>query len=208
MRAGTIILIAMQDSPREAASTLSAPEPSSFAGFLSAIASPDPLSTERSWNREPADDVLTLSYESALKAHSRYRPAAEPSPEPKPVAPVQNAVSTQEHSCGAGARALNQSPNLPGDLKTASITIRMSHSECAQLKQRAAEAGMTVSAYMRSCTFEAETLRGQVKEALAQLRAAATPPDEKPPTKPEQHKRFDWWSRVLPRHTVQPHAQK
>jgi len=58
-------------------------------------------------------------------------------------------------------------------LKEASITIRMSKAECAQLRKRAAEAGLTVSAYMRSCTFEAESLRAMVKEALAQLRSAA-----------------------------------
>ena len=47
----------------------------------------------------------------------------------------------------------------------------MSEVESAQLRQRAAEAGLTISAYLRSCTFEAESLRAQVKETLAQLRA-------------------------------------
>jgi len=36
--------------------------------------------------------------------------------------------------------------------------------------QAGREAGLTVSAYLRSCTFEAEALRAQVKEALAELR--------------------------------------
>ena len=49
----------------------------------------------------------------------------------------------------------------------------MSKAECAQLHRRAAEAGLTVSAYLRSCTFEAESLRAMVKEAMAQLRSAA-----------------------------------
>ncbi len=57
--------------------------------------------------------------------------------------------------------------------KSASVTMRMTGGECAQLHQRAAEAGLTVSAYLRSCAFEVETLRAQVKEALAQLSAAA-----------------------------------
>jgi len=47
---------------------------------------------------------------------------------------------------------------------------RLSQTECGQLRTRAAEAGLSISAYLRSCTFEAETLRSQVKEALAQLR--------------------------------------
>jgi hypothetical protein len=60
------------------------------------------------------------------------------------------------------------------DLKNSSITIRMSKAECAQLHSRAAEAGLTVSAYLRSCTFEAESLRAMVKDAMAQLRSAQT----------------------------------
>ncbi len=51
--------------------------------------------------------------------------------------------------------------------------MRMTEEECVQLHHRAAEAGLTVSAYLRSCAFEVETLRAQVKEALAQLNAAS-----------------------------------
>jgi predicted DNA binding CopG/RHH family protein len=68
--------------------------------------------------------------------------------------------------------------------KSSSIHIRLSAAESAQLKQRAAEAGLTVSAYLRSCVLEAESLRAQVKQALAQLRA--TPIAEKPRR---------WWQR-------------
>ena len=60
---------------------------------------------------------------------------------------------------------------LDRNLKSASITIRLSKVECAQLRKRAAEAGLTVSAYLRSCTFEAESLRALVKDTLAQLRS-------------------------------------
>ncbi len=59
------------------------------------------------------------------------------------------------------------------DLRTASITIRLSEAECARLRQRAAEAGLTVSAYLRSCVLEADALRAQVKQALAEIKAAA-----------------------------------
>ena len=60
-------------------------------------------------------------------------------------------------------------------LRSASVTIRLSKAECARLHQRAAEAGVTVSAYLRSCTFEAEALRAQVKAALAELRIGDSP---------------------------------
>jgi len=64
--------------------------------------------------------------------------------------------------------------SLAENRKSASITIRLSNPECAQIHQRAAAAGPTVSAYLRSCILEAESLRAQVKEALAQL-CSATP---------------------------------
>ena len=54
----------------------------------------------------------------------------------------------------------------------------MSKAECAQLHRRAAEDGLTVSAYLRSCTFEAESLRAMVKDTLAQLRSVT--PQAKP----------------------------
>jgi hypothetical protein len=81
----------------------------------------------------------------------------EPAARPAPVAAAPTARAAFER-----------------ELKCASITIRLSQDECAQLRQRAAEAGLTVSAYLRSCTFEAESLRAMVKDTLAQLRAATT----------------------------------
>jgi hypothetical protein len=78
------------------------------------------------------------------------------------------------------------------NLKDASITIRMSKAECAQLHRRAAEAGLTVSAYLRSCTFEAESLRAMVKDTLAQLRSATSPAK---PAHPAPHRRL-WFDRL------------
>ena len=69
---------------------------------------------------------------------------------------------------------------MTGDLRQASVTIRLSQAECARLHERAAEAGVTVSAYLRSCTFEAEALRAEVKAALADLRAAGVQGTEGP----------------------------
>jgi hypothetical protein len=149
-----------------------------------------------------ADDVATLSYESALKAHARYRPTDQSLTQPADSGPF----SYEEASPAASAAApqpvalptaspgpiANQEPTATPDqepsfhraahfernLKNASITIRMSKAECAQLHRRAADAGMTVSAYLRSCTFEAESLRTMVKDTLAQLRSVT--PQAKP----------------------------
>jgi hypothetical protein len=73
----------------------------------------------------------------------------------------------------AREKASSPLPSLAEARKRASVTIRLSEPEYEQLHQRAAEAGLTISAYLRSCTFEAEALRAQVKEALADLRADA-----------------------------------
>jgi hypothetical protein len=85
---------------------------------------------------------------------------------------------------------------LDENRRRSSVTVRLSEAESAQLQKRAAEAGLTVSAYLRSCTFEAETLRAQVKAALAELRAA------RPGAKTEVVARSSWpgsWCRWMVR---------
>lgn len=96
-----------------------------------------------------------------------------------------------------------QVPHLAKDQKrkTASITIRLTDAEETQLHERARAAQLSVSAYLRSCIFEAESLRAQVKEALGQIRAAAqADPSHQPLSQPAS----SWRNRLLPhwrRHT-------
>jgi hypothetical protein len=165
------------------------PTPSSFAGFLAALTQPDKVAEDRDtkqtsnkaqdWKDELlADDVATLSYEQALRSHARYH-ADEPvafGAEAAPVAPVEVAVPEAE-----AVPDVSTSPAKT--LKGASITIRLSREEDAQLRQRATEAGLTVSAYIRSCTFEAESLRALVKDTLSQLRAGGAPPELESPNR-------------------------
>lgn len=198
--------------------TASSPSPTSpsFAGLLAALAAPaqtaDALANKPSpsakrtaitWNDDDlADDVATLSYESALKAHARYRPTDQsltqlPNPVPfsfdeVPATAPQPASRIAAYPASRAAvnpePASNRLPpaRLERNLKDASITIRMSQAECAQLHQRAAEAGLSVSAYLRSCTFEAESLRAMVKDTMAQLRSGQTQPK---PAAPAPHLR-------------------
>ncbi len=180
--------------------TASAPSPNSasFAGLLAALASPaqKPASA---WNDDDLeDDVATLSYERALRTHTRYR-SASLTDHPLTEAPASE-VARSDAQAQAEAESFKQvasdfaassrlaemtaktetesnrlrSVQFERNLKDASITIRMSKAECAQLHRRAAEAGLTVSAYLRSCTFEAESLRTMVKETLTQLRTATS----------------------------------
>jgi hypothetical protein len=162
---------------------LATPAQNSSAG--EGLSSPGRKSASPWSDDDLADDVATLSYESALRAHARYRStdfadqsltqAADPAPfhyeESFPAA----AVATGQEAATPAADPEPEPDRLSAtpfqrNLKDASITIRMSKAECAQLHRRAAEAGLTVSAYLRSCTLEAETLRAMVKETLAQLR--------------------------------------
>jgi hypothetical protein len=121
-----------------------------------------------SWSDdELAEDVATISYEQALRGNMQSSPGNS--------SPFSGAAQSKN---GAGrisdANAASAASTKP--LKTASITIRLSEPECAQLRLRAAEAGLTVSAYLRSCTQEVESLRAQVKQALAELRNSARQP--------------------------------
>jgi hypothetical protein len=81
---------------------------------------------------------------------------------------------------------------IEGKHKSASVTVRLSEEENAQLRERAAEAGLTISAYLRSCTLEAETLRAQVKQALTALRAASLE-EQRFPHDPEAQAPRRWW---------------
>jgi predicted DNA binding CopG/RHH family protein len=185
------------------------PIPSSFAGMLAALATPakKPVASVSPWeNDELGDDVATLSYESALRTHGRYRATDQsltqmPDPELYRVeeAALGATAAIKESAQSSATPEQNRFRHayLERSLKDASITIRMSKAESAQLHRRAAEAGVTVSAYLRSCTFEAESLRAMVKETLAQLRAATAP------AKSEQPRQFwlgglgGWLARVL-----------
>jgi hypothetical protein len=140
-----------------------------------------------------APDIATLTYDRALRTHSRYRPAPNPYPAPNtlpdtapatfsPKADPNPSAASPASDAGSAPSAAALS-KLEQSRKRASITIRLTQSECAQLQQRAAEAGLTLSAYLRSCTIEVETLRAQVKQALAELRAAR-------PANPHSHRRM------------------
>lgn len=227
-------MLLFMPQPNATASTSAS---SSFAGLLAALAAPSqnpraPFSdapppgkkSAPAWNDDDlADDIATLSYERALRAHARYRSPAvadqafAPSVEPEPAEPesIQPAFAQQKASPSSLSTAASQpEPQFMADadpessplrarasernLKDASITIRVSKAESAQLHQRAAEAGLTVSAYLRSCTFEAELLRAEVKKALMDLKTGAKqmqPALHSQPLAPEQRRR-SWFGRL------------
>ncbi len=182
---------------------------------MAALAAPQSKRVEAWDNDELEDDVATLSYEKALRTHSRYRPVDDGVAEPKHTADAGSIriceVNPEEirpswdvvlpeavqpsHANASPALPVPPSrapvPSREQSLKCASITIRLSQAECAQLRTRATEAGLSVSAYLRSCTFQAEALRAEVKQALAQLRTGETP-GKPQDAAPPRHSWFHW----------------
>lgn len=169
---------------------------STFAGVLAALtepaAKPEPSVTEAAsgWLNDLKDDVSLLSYERALKAQGCCRPGD------RAAVPVACAGGVDEIAAAPAERASKPFRSRPcvasEELrKRASVTIRMSRAECERLQQRSAEAGLTASAYLRSCAFEVDSLREQVKQALAELRAAELAAKQPLPLAQR------WWLRIF-----------
>lgn len=155
------------------------PTSKSFAGLLASLTTSehDAPSDDTVWaSGELGEGVALLSYEQALRAHALDRPNDRNHWPPVETAGTGAALHEAESS--PAEELWEQASTLPAvsadrDLRSASVTIRVSQAECARLRRRAAEAGLTVSAYLRSCALEAEALRAQVKHALAELKAGS-----------------------------------
>lgn len=179
----------------QTAESAAAPQPSSFAGLLAALAAPASKPSPSWPDADLAEDVVTLSYERALQAHARFRQVAsdeqgmpQAGSEARAEGPKPPAVASPASDQPRVQPQAQVTPPVQADnRKGASVTIRMTRIECEQLRVRATEAGMTISAYLRSCTFEVETLRAQVKDAVAQMRPIG-------PHRAEPSERR-WWQR-------------
>ena len=153
----------------------------SFASLLAGLTSPkvaaEPAKPTDRWSDDLlAEDVATISYERALQARARYLSSDGLSDDARPIEmreEPQEETAVPPRKPPASVRITEWSPlaTLAANRKSASITIRMNEAECRQLRERAAAAGLTISAYLRSCIFEAEELRAQVKQTLSQLRS-------------------------------------
>jgi hypothetical protein len=113
-----------------------------------------------------ADDVTTISYEQALRSARRARMPQETA---RPAPSLKTETGEVRSSPARKTRSRAEKNH-----KAASITIRVTAGEHIQLHERAAAAQLSVSAYIRSCIFEAEALRAEVKEALAQIQSPQT----------------------------------
>jgi hypothetical protein len=160
--------------------------PGSFANLLASVAA---RLQDDGWDDSAlADDISTITYEQALRAARRDRippPATRQLLDTDPDKPASLPISPCKDPCHTG----------PKKSKSASVTIRLTTEEHAQLQERASAAHLSVSAYLRSCIFEAESLRSQVKQALAQMQSASPQATSRTSAETAQN---DWRKRFFP----------
>jgi len=161
----------------------SAPDKSrnSFADLLASLTGK--LQSDGWDNSALEDDVTTISYEEALRSARRSRGVQGAA---APLISTWSETAATSKTCSRKSRSGSEKSH-----KGASITIRVTTEEHAQLQARAAAAEVSVSAYLRSCIFEAEALRAEVKGALAKIQSAQTSAG------PEREVRRWRWGRYL-----------
>jgi hypothetical protein len=120
--------------------------------------------------RLPTDRVASPSSakairRSALRAEKKHTPVRHGWAEATRPHPEQQIPAT-ELSLEIPARQIHL------EHRHAVVSLRLSDAEFDRLRVRAAESGISMSAYMRSCVLDAEHLRAQVKETLSQMRAS------------------------------------
>lgn len=130
---------------------------------------PEPVPTQAAFNTEAIQpDKLSIS--------SAGQQVFEPAPPEKSLAPafgtaLAAALPAEPDSNPAlgpapGPLALVW-PTPPKNERQVAMSLRVAASEQALIKARAAEAGLSVSAYLRQCALEVEKLRAQVHHTLA-----------------------------------------
>jgi hypothetical protein len=169
-----------------------------FAGLLASLTVTE-QPPELAWSGDGLeDDVANVSYEGALKSQRLDSWDGE-GLAPERIAagaktgtgaamgvgerfPAETAdFGFDARSAGAPCRLTITEAELPrvrpnfgsGKQKRVRVTIRLTDTEYAQIRARCDEAGLSVSAYLRTCIEEIDGLRAQVKDTLAQLRGAS-----------------------------------
>ena len=117
-----------------------------------------------------APDTVNLS--SAVPEAHAVAPVKRESTWP-PVfgAMLAEALTPAAHHSGALARIW---PPANRPERQMSMSLRVAASEQALIKARAAEAGISASAYLRQCALEVEQLRAQVQHTLAVIERKST----------------------------------
>lgn len=171
--------------------------------------------SSRTTEAPPPSGIREVTYSSALHASNSRRkvrtdlvlPTQEPTPIPKPArrqartpkptsgrrksSKADSEVVPQKHSALAPAKAAH-SLQRPSN-RVVSLSVRLAAEECALVKSRAADARLSVSAYLRQCVLDVDAMRIFVEKISAELQqtASATHPAFDPallPSLPDQRR--------------------
>ena len=83
-----------------------------------------------------------------------------------PLLDAELAAATEQAAAPAASARRWPGPRR----KCVTISVRLSAAEAKTLRRRADESELSVSDYLRSCVLEADQLRAQVKQVLAEVR--------------------------------------
>jgi hypothetical protein len=145
---------------------------------------PSPVSPRRRGSKRSK-----LAAESPT-AVAQLKPTRKPVEKPRKLRRADHASKeVPEFREVLGASLSNTSSAAVNPDKSVWLTLRVTASEQSLIQARAAEAELSVSAYLRQCAFEVETLREQVQRALLDMRSSVaalpTPQAESaPPIRP------------------------
>jgi hypothetical protein len=162
------------------------PSEQSFAGLLASLTAPERNEPDPAadWGDDQlADDLVTLSGSQGRQARTAQGTDASQA----------SVINDLDGARWNGTIAGEGGASTYRSLRKASVTIRLSDAESKRLRQRATEAGLTVSAYVRSCALEVDALRVQVKQALAEIRTTA---DKVSATAPARRPWLEWMGRI------------
>jgi len=128
---------------------------------------------------QPADERSAVKpAKSKKRASSHHTKSRTCKNKPLPAAKIPPAAKIQDVAIQPAAifrqvlaAQVAPVPTLAVECRTTALSLRVSAGEHSLLKARATEANLSVSAYLRSCLFEVEDLRAQ----LRQLRLAQQP---------------------------------
>ena len=126
--------------------------------------------------REKTAAAKTPEPKSRVARQKNHAPSRAQSPKPSPRKEEKARPAFREVLAEAVKPAEVLVKAQPVELsRQVAISIRLAPSERALIKTRAAEAGITASAYIRQCALEVEQLREQVRQAVAAMDRGATP---------------------------------
>lgn len=132
---------------------------------------PAPVEPQSAKHRKAAKSGKSTKRVAANRRQPRVPRKADAIAAPEPLAFHQ--VLAEKVSILPGAAS--QELAIAERKKTTALSLRISLAEHVLLKKRAAEAGLSVSSYLRNCVFEVEELRARGDHPLAAKEALPLP---------------------------------